>query len=579
MRSSSSFRRTCTNFFRQFFYPERENSYSSVFTSEEYTRQFSLSDQNMALLVNGLFCSLLLLKITAIDCQFDYQSFMLKLDQGLQYFPVDSSIQLISSSLLPSFQVCVMACNNHPMCSIFDYGATLARECRLFEGNLGVMGSLIPSPLSDSRVGTVQPVSSLFVQHGQPCSSICRDMRYLFCNVNSTCECLPHFYWHATSGVCLPQLSVSGASCVKGMNMCRRDLNLTCSVLFNDCRCKSIPEGKISQSIICICLVSEPPFPLVGVTVVDNNTVIQGSVSNGLLVPLDLIVYNGSFGESLIVVNSGRNEVLHVQNVLSSNRNVSVLLKTWASSEGFDTPEHIALDRTNDNNLYVSDTCNDRVVLFPSMQAVNPIPRVVAGISRTNGSTLDRLFRPTGLALDNQSNLYVTDAYNFRVMFWAVNATSGILIAGTGISGDSSQQLGLPVGLFLNRQNTLLYVADAANHRIQLFRLNGTPPYDGITVAGGNGQGSNDNQLFAPCNVWVSERTGNMFIADTLNNRIQLWNQNATSGVTIAGDSDGAPDSNATRLAWPYGIVVNANETRMYVTDWNNQRIQLFDLV
>ena len=77
-------------------------------------------------------------------------------------------------------------------------------------------------------------------------------------------------------------------------------------------------------------------------------------------------------------------------------------------------------------------------MFFPSMQAISPIPTVVAGVSNISGSTLDKLFRPNGLALDNQSNLYVADTYNNRVMLWPANSTSGIMIAGTGVGGVSS---------------------------------------------------------------------------------------------------------------------------------------------
>jgi sugar lactone lactonase YvrE len=86
-------------------------------------------------------------------------------------------------------------------------------------------------------------------------------------------------------------------------------------------------------------------------------------------------------------------------------------------------------------------------------------------------------------------------------MFWAVNATSGILIAGAGVSGDGPDQLQNPTGIYLDEQNSLLYVADTSNHRRQLFRLNGSSPHNGTTVAGGNGLGSDSNQLFGPIEV------------------------------------------------------------------------------
>ncbi|CAF4281620.1 unnamed protein product [Rotaria sp. Silwood2] len=53
-------------------------------------------------------------------------------------------------------------------------------------------------------------------------------------------------------------------------------------------------------------------------------------------------------------------------------------------------------------------------------------------------------------------------------------------------------------------------------------------PY-GVTVAGGNGAGSAANQLNYPRSVAVTS-SGDVYVADTSNNRIQLWKLGATQG-------------------------------------------------
>jgi DNA-binding beta-propeller fold protein YncE len=136
-----------------------------------------------------------------------------------------------------------------------------------------------------------------------------------------------------------------------------------------------------------------------------------------------------------------------------------------------------------------------------------------------------------------------------------------------------------PCDIFLDEDNSLLYVADLSNNRIQVFHLNGTPPYNGTTVAGGNGPGSGSHQLNGPAGVWASSKTGAIYIADTFNSRIQKWSKGATSGVTLAGSPYGNAGSNSTMLNSPTGLSINANETRMYVADSRNGRIQRFDLI
>jgi DNA-binding beta-propeller fold protein YncE len=68
-------------------------------------------------------------------------------------------------------------------------------------------------------------------------------------------------------------------------------------------------------------------------------------------------------------------------------------------------------------------------------------------------------------------------------MKWGPNATSGILVAEmTGVPGNSSQQLHGPYGVYLDENNSYLYIADYDNHRIQRYSLNTTT--NATTVAG-----------------------------------------------------------------------------------------------
>ena len=75
-----------------------------------------------------------------------------------------------------------------------------------------------------------------------------------------------------------------------------------------------------------IFIVPEIISPLVAVTVADVNTVIQGSGVVGVQHPWGITLYDGSSGESLILVDWARNAVLLISNVLSNNGNASLLL-------------------------------------------------------------------------------------------------------------------------------------------------------------------------------------------------------------------------------------------------------------
>ncbi len=141
----------------------------------------------------------------------------------------------------------------------------------------------------------------------------------------------------------------------------------------------------------------------------------------------------------------------------------------------------------------------------------------------------------------------------------------GITVAGSshGTSGNTPDLLNSPIGIFLDDTGNL-YIADQANDRIQKW-IPGTGT--GITVAGGNGFGSSSKQLFSPSSVFVDD-SGYIFIADKVNNRIQKWHEGVDSGITVAG---GHGSGTAANQISPNTVWVNKTGA-MYIYD--SYRIQ-----
>jgi hypothetical protein len=114
-----------------------------------------------------------------------------------------------------------------------------------------------------------------------------------------------------------------------------------------------------------------------------------------------------------------------------------------------------------------------------------------------------------------------------------------------------------------------IYVADYNNNRIQKWAPGAT---SGTTVAGGNGAGSGDNQLNRPFGVFV-DGSANVYVADLANNRIQKWAPGAASGTTVAGGNGAG--SGANQLDLPFSVFVDGS-ANVYVADRANNRIQKF---
>ncbi|CAF3994779.1 unnamed protein product, partial [Rotaria sp. Silwood1] len=110
---------------------------------------------------------------------------------------------------------------------------------------------------------------------------------------------------------------------------------------------------------------------------------------------------------------------------------------------------------------------------------------------------------------------------------WAQN---GLTVAGGNGQGTGINQLSGPWGLYVDDDQSV-YVADRGNHRIVEWKYGATT---GQVVAGGNGHGSGAHQLNDPVDVIVDKERDSLIISDYVNRRVVRWpRRNGTSGETI----------------------------------------------
>lgn len=147
---------------------------------------------------------------------------------------------------------------------------------------------------------------------------------------------------------------------------------------------------------------------------------------------------------------------------------------------------------------------------------------------------------------------------------WSVN---GITVAGGNGAGSNAKQVKNPGGIFVDSAKNI-YVVDRGNHRVQKWMA---PDYTtGLIVAGGNGAGNNANQLNTPFDVYVDDN-GNVYVSDHMNYRVQRWSPPYTTGVTVAGGNGNGNAAN--QLSGAMGIWLDNNQN-IYVCDYTNHRVQ-----
>ncbi|CAF1380989.1 unnamed protein product [Adineta steineri] len=173
------------------------------------------------------------------------------------------------------------------------------------------------------------------------------------------------------------------------------------------------------------------------------------------------------------------------------------------------------------------------------------------------------------LFVDIRNTLYCSIPWEHRVVKILLDRDikTSITTAGTKSDGSGSHQLDDPWGIFVDIHFNL-YVADTSNNRIQLFRpgeLNGT------TVAGNNIP--NNLILNRPTDV-ILDTDGYLYIADNDNHRIiQVRNDTFHCVVGCTGKSGSASNE----LNKTYGLRFDSSGN-LYVVDEFNSRIQKFSV-
>ncbi|CAF3849319.1 unnamed protein product [Rotaria sp. Silwood1] len=188
------------------------------------------------------------------------------------------------------------------------------------------------------------------------------------------------------------------------------------------------------------------------------------------------------------------------------------------------------------------------IILLGSTWIWNDTGITVAG-NGISGSALNQLNEPWNIFIDPTTDiLYIADSLNHRIVKWLPGATSGVVIAGTGSSGSSSSQLNTPKDVYVDSFGNI-YVADTLNQRIQFFP-NGNVM--GSTVSTGWGVGD-------LCGVYVYNQS--IYACDFTKNAIWV-------NGTIAAGNQGA-GSNSNQLNEPQGFTVDTlyNKSVMYIAN------------
>ena len=208
------------------------------------------------------------------------------------------------------------------------------------------------------------------------------------------------------------------------------------------------------------------------------------------------------------------------------------------------------------DNLYVADTHYHRVVIFsPEGELIDQFGR----FGQENGCFI----YPTDVAFGPKGRIFVSEyGGNDRV---SVFDEKNNFLFSFGSPGSAAEQFSRPSALCADHRRNRLYVADACNHRIAIYNLEGR--LLGHIGSGGLAPG----QLRYPYDLALLQ-DGALLACEYGNNRLQLFGPDGKSlGVY------GRPGRQPGQLAYPWGVAVDARR-RLFVVDAGNNRIQVWQL-
>ena len=253
-----------------------------------------------------------------------------------------------------------------------------------------------------------------------------------------------------------------------------------------------------------------------------------------------------------------------------------------ATNARLSNPDGVAVDSSG--NLFIADGDNQRIRKVETNGTITTVAgNEFYGYYGDGGpATNASLTTPTSVAADAFGNLFIADGNRIR----KVNPSGFIATVAGGVIGDgtagTNASLTSPSGVAVDASGNL-FIADTGNSRIRKVGINGVI----TTVAGngykgytGSGVAAINASFNSPSGVAV-DATGNLFIADTYNNRIRKV---GTNGIitTVAGNGPSGhvgtysgDDSAATNasLNFPQGVAVD-DFGNLFIADGRNRRIR-----
>lgn len=247
----------------------------------------------------------------------------------------------------------------------------------------------------------------------------------------------------------------------------------------------------------------------------------------------------------------------------------------------FNAPSGIAVD--SNRNVFVSDTGNHTIRKITSSGVVTTLAGNPGVPGSADGTGASATFSSPGqLTLAPNGDLIVCDTGNHTLRRISPSGTVTTFAGSPGSAGTTdatgtAARFNSPGGVVFNAAGEL-FVADSGNHSIRRISATGvTSTFAGTSGTPGSADGTGTSARFNQPGSITINSAGTLLVADTGNHTIRSINP-AGLVTTISG-SAGSPGSTngtgtAARFLSPRGIVSTPDGFNVYVADTGNHTIR-----
>jgi DNA-binding beta-propeller fold protein YncE len=215
-------------------------------------------------------------------------------------------------------------------------------------------------------------------------------------------------------------------------------------------------------------------------------------------------------------------------------------------------PYGIAVD--SKGNLYVADQRVGAVFIFSTDQRRDVLEMI------KNGSHA-HFVRIIALAMDDNDRLFIADPGLKHVLVLNKDHKAEDVI---------TEGIGEPSGLTIDKQNRLLYVADLELDQVLVYDADTLKLLRKIGTTGHKHELTSPGDFAKPTGVAV-DKEGNLYVCDTLNNRIEIFDADGQF-ISAFGKSGDGPGY----FARPKGVAVDS-DGHVWVADGVQDRVQVFE--